>query len=300
MLHVKGVQGVEMKKYLVLAAALALLALICPAPAVYHQEAALSVLARQSAQAETSSQEMPDAAEAAVQNGMLQVEILREAAENPYAGKRILIYHTHTYEAYEQMKDEPYDAIEKWRTDDSAHNVTAVGAALSASLTAMGFEVVHDATAFEVPSHDEAYERSLAMLEERAARGETYDLYIDLHRDAVASTSTIKRTVNIGGEEIARFMVVVGQGTTGGYEQKPDWQANKRIAGIITDALNEQCAGLARDVKIKTGRFNQHIADCCILIECGMNCNTLEQAIAGVPYLAQAIAAVFDQETEAP
>ncbi len=220
-----------------------------------------------------------------------QFEVIRETpAPPPWSGKRVLIYHTHTYEAYTQRADQPYKQTEKWRTADEAHNVVAVGRALASALTALGVEVVHDATTFEPPNLDTAYARSETMLEERLAAGESYDLYIDLHRDAVASTSTIRRTVQFGGEEIARFMVLVGMGTTGGYAEKPDWEANQRIANMITSAMNQQVDGICRDVKIKTGRFNQHIANCCVLIECGMSSNTLPQVIAGVPYLAQAIA----------
>lgn len=231
-------------------------------------------------------------------NTMLQVEILRESATlpPPYSNKRVLIYHTHTYEAYEQAEDDPYKQIEKWRTSDAGHNVVAVGKALAAALQALGIQVVHDTTAYEPPTLEDAYNRSLEMLEERGASGEKYDLYIDLHRDAIASSSTIRRTVNIGGVDVARFMVLIGKGTTGGYAVKPDWEKNLVLAECITAALNQQCENLARDVKIKTGRFNQHIADCCVLIECGMNTNTLEEVLAGIPYLAEAIAYALSSE----
>lgn len=226
------------------------------------------------------------------------VEILHEESEQPAQQIKILIYHTHTYEAYEQRTETPYIETEKWRTKDTKHNVVAVGDALAASLRALGAEVVHDTTAFEPPSIDQAYERSRLMLEKRIAAGESYDLYIDLHRDAISSQSTIKRTVNISGENIARFMVLVGKGTTGGYEHKPDWERNLLVAQTITDAMNAQCDGLARNVKIKTGRFNQHISDSCILIECGMNTNTLEEVLAGIPYLADAIKTALSDVTE--
>lgn len=220
---------------------------------------------------------------------VFHAEVIREVDARP----RVLIYHTHTYEAYEQVEGEKYKALEKWRTADSTHNVIAVGQALAANLNALGIDVVHDTTAFEPPTLDDAYTRSLVMLENRRAAGESYDLYIDLHRDAIASTSTLRRTVTIGGTDVARFMLLVGKGTTGGYAQKPNWEANLRIARAITDSLNAQCESLARDVKIKTGRFNQHVADCCVLIECGMNTNTLAEVLAGVPYLAEAIAGVL-------
>ncbi len=257
--------------------------------AAYAEEGFQVEVAPQQEDAATASE---DAAET-----MLQVEILRDSVSQPtYAGKKVLIYHTHTYEAYEQVEGQTYQQIEKWRTADSAHNVTAVGAALAASLRAMNIQVEHDTSAFEPPNLDDAYDRSLMMLEQRQAQGEKFDLYIDLHRDAIASTSTIKRTVNISGEEVARFMVLVGKGTTGGYAEKPDWEANLAVAQKITNSLNEQCPNLARDVKIKTGRFNQHVSDSCVLIECGMNTNTLAEVLAGVPYLAQAIAEALSIE----
>lgn len=226
----------------------------------------------------------------------LKVEILKPANEVQAAPKRILIYHTHTYEAYEQDPENPYVQLEKWRTKDETHNIIAVGRALSASLQALGFDVTHDTTAFEPPTLTDAYARSLSMLEKRQQDGEQYDLYIDLHRDAIASTTSIRRTVSVGDTQIVRFMVLVGQGTTGGYAEKPDWQANKQIADGITQALNAQIEGLARDVKIKTGRFNQHVDDCCVLIECGTNWNTLEEVLSGIPYLAQAIQTTLMQE----
>lgn len=216
-------------------------------------------------------------------------EVLPQAYPVDQQRKRILIYHTHTYEAYEQSTDDIYRETERWRTDDPDHNVVAVGRALSAALKTYGIDVVHDTTKFEPPTLDSAYQRSLQMLQNRISQGERYDLYLDIHRDAIADTSNIKRTVQIGDLKIARFMVLVGKGTTGGYAEKPDWEENLRIAQMLTDHLNMQCSNLARNVKVKTGRYNQHIDEGCILIECGMNSNTLDEVLAGIPYLAQAI-----------
>lgn len=219
------------------------------------------------------------------------VEVIRETEQPAQLGKRVLIYHTHTWEAFDQVEGNRYEETEKWRSKDNRVNMVAVGDALTAALQALGCEVVHDDTAFEPPDLSTAYQRSLTMLEQRQAAGEQYDLYIDLHRDAVGSASTLKRTVNVGGGEVARFMVLVGKGQA--YDDKPDWQANYAIAEALTQSLNRQVEGLCRDVKVKTGRFNQHIAPCCVLIECGLNYNTLEQVLRGIPYLAQAIAEVL-------
>lgn len=219
------------------------------------------------------------------------IEVL-SVAEEKEEPLRVLIYHTHTYEAFEQVQDDPYRETEKWRTADSDHNMVRVGAELAALLRSLGMEVTHDATAFEPPSLSSAYTRSLEMIRSRQAAGESYDLYIDLHRDAYAASYGGSNTVSVGGTPAARLMLLVGKGegqTGQGFAEKPDWESNLAIAQKITDALNEQADGLCRDVCIKTGRFNQHVADACILIEAGNNKNTLSEVLSAMPYLADAI-----------
>ena len=218
------------------------------------------------------------------------IRLLRSETENPR--KRVLIYHTHTYEAYEQTPDDPYQETEKWRTADNAHNVVRVGEELAALLRGLGIEVVHDVTAFEPPNLSSAYTRSLEMLQGRQAAGERYDLYLDLHRDAYAESQTGPNTVSVGGVEAAKLMVLIGKGegqTSEGFDQRPDWEANLAIAQTMTDCLNAQADGLCRDVCLKSGRFNQHVAVGCVLVEAGNNRNTLEEVLAAMPYLADAV-----------
>lgn len=224
------------------------------------------------------------------EGAVFAIEVLGSTVETPRP--RVLIYHTHTYEAYEQTKDQPYKETEKWRTADSAHNVVRVGEELAGLLRGLGMEVVHDVTAFEPPSLSSAYARSLEMLERRSRLGESYDLYIDLHRDAYAASYSGPNTVSLNGTEAAKLMLLIGKGegqTGQGFEEKPDWKANLAVAQTITDALNQQCEGLCRKVCLKSGRYNQHVANRCILIEAGNNRNTLSQVLAAMPYLADAI-----------
>ena len=49
---------------------------------------------------------------------------------------------------------------------------------------------------------------------------------------------------------------------------------------------------------LKNGRYNQHVADCCVLIEVGNNYNTLEEALAAMPFLANAICALADGQIQ--
>jgi len=210
--------------------------------------------------------------------------------------KRVLIYHSHTYEAFAQVDGNRYQETETWRTADSAHNMIRVGEELAALLRSLGIQVTHDVTAFEPPSLSSAYTRSLAMLEKRIADGENYDLYIDLHRDAYAASYGGGNTVSVAGTDVAKLMLLIGKGEGAigqGYDVRPDWQANLAIAQAVTDELNSHTPGLCRDVCIKSGRFNQHIAPACILVEAGNNRNTLSEVLAAMPYLADAIAQVL-------
>ena len=156
--------------------------------------------------------------------------------------------------------------------------------------------MVHDETAFEPPVLSSAYARSLEMLRSRQALGERYDLYIDLHRDAFIASYSGGNTVSLGGTEVAKLMLLIGkgEGATGqGFDEKPDWERNLAIAQQITHSLQDQHQALCREVSVKTGRYNQHIAPCCILVEAGNNRNTLAEVLAAMPYLADAIAEIL-------
>ena len=223
------------------------------------------------------------------------------AQSTPQPGAfRVLIYHTHTYEAYTATEAYPYTSKEKWRTSSPDRNVVAVGSYLTKLLTDAGVSVTHDTTPYEPPKLSTAYQRSLEMLQKRQQNGESYDLYIDLHRDAY-SKGNGPNTVDTPSGASARLLMLIGKGTgqTGaGYDIKPDWESNRTIAQTLTNRLNLQCEGICRPVSLKSGRYNQHVAPCCVLIEVGNNQNTLEEALAAMPYLANAICALADGQIE--
>lgn len=231
----------------------------------------------------------PSATEPPEGDGFTLEVIQSQTMESP---GRILIYHTHTYEAYEKQQDMQYEETSQWRTANPDYNVVRVGRELAALLRGLGFEVVHDVTAFEPPVLDSAYTRSLDMLLARREQGEAYDLCIDLHRDAYVKGQSSSNTVTFGGSELARLMFLIGKGegqTGKGFDEKPDWEKNLVYAQKITDELNRQIPGLCKDVMLKSGRFNQHVSVGCLLVEVGNNRNSLEEALSSMPYLADAI-----------
>ena len=204
----------------------------------------------------------------------------------------ILIYHTHTTEAYTQTETETYREAGKWRTKDNTKNVVAVGEALKDILEReYGFHVIHDTTDHAPPKLATAYERSLMTMEKYHEEYPSIILFIDLHRDAYATDHAPCDYLIINGVETARLMLVVGKGEK--YDDKPYYESNIAFAKRITDHLNSIESDLCRPIRVKTGRYNQHVAPNCILVEVGHNANTLSQAMAAMPYLAESIAFSF-------
>ena len=205
--------------------------------------------------------------------------------------KRVYIYHTHTYEAYEMDAENKYTPTETWRTADHDYNMVRVGAELAARLREAGIFVQHDTTDYEPPRLSTAYSRSLEGLQKAAEEG--YDLYIDLHRDSY-SKGNGPNVIQVDGKNAARLLILIGQGTGSGLDEKPDWEANQKAAQRISDALNERAEGLCRGVSLKSGRYNQQAATPSMLIEVGNNKNTLPEALNAMEPLARAICQYFD------
>jgi len=198
---------------------------------------------------------------------------------------RILIYHTHTNEAYRKAPGDTYQETEAWRTADQSHSVVRVGEVLGELLEDRGFDVIHDVTNHEPPDLGTAYERSLKTIE---GYPKNFDLYIDLHRDAY--TPVVYKTISVkaGGADAAQLMFLVGNGK--GFDDDPAYYPRNLVfAKKLTGRLNQRSPGICQDVLVKNGRYNQHLG-LSILVEAGHNRNTLMEAVASMPFLADAIA----------
>lgn len=206
----------------------------------------------------------------------------------------VLIYHTHTTEAYRQVDGEEYKESSSWRTNDADKNIVAVGEVLKTELEKYGFNVLHDTTDHEPPKLATAYSRSILTMEKYKAKYPDIDIYIDVHRDAAGDSTSTDDYVTIDGEECARLMFVVGKGTAASVTgEKPNWQANYALAQSITEELESIKKGFTREIRLKPGRYNQHVSDMCLLVEVGHNMNTLTQAKNSAKQLAKAMSEVI-------
>lgn len=238
-----------------------------------------------------ADEEIPD--EIKVQISQIKDEL--EPVEISGEGPQILIYHSHSREAYSQNSEDKYVETVKWRTKDTLHNVIRVGEELAKELKEKyGISVLHDRTDHENP-YSSSYPNSLKTIMKRMDEYSSLKMFIDVHRDGFESKSRKKETVTIDGKKVAKVMVVVGtgEGSVGGFKDKPKWQENYKLAKKITDEINKLHPGLAKPVLVKTGRYNQHVSTNAILIEMGSNLNPLDEVLRAVPYVAKAIKEVF-------
>ena len=217
----------------------------------------------------------------------LQLDPAGEVDIAASSAPRVLIYHTHTHEAYEQAADDPYVALEAWRTADAQHSVVRVGAELAQLLRERGCEVVHDTTDHELDDLSTAYARSEQTL---LSYDEPFDLYIDLHRDAYVEGMG-ENVLRADGVDYAKLMMLIGEGEN--FDVKPHFAENYAFACALTDALNAATPGICRDVLVKTNRYNQHVGVYAILVEVGNNRNTLVEALNAMQPLAEAISGIL-------
>jgi len=215
-------------------------------------------------------------------------------------GPQILIYHTHSLEAYRQDPNNRYEAIAAFRSSDLNNTVVSVGEVLARSLEEKGIPVVHDKTNHEQYSwKDGLYPRSLETIKKNMEKYDSLKIFLDIHRNYDESLKDPdKEVVVINGERVAKFFVLIGtgEGISGGFSQKPNWRENYKFALKITNKANEKYPGLAGDIKVKTGRYNQHVSTNAVLIEIGNHLTTLEEAKRTAAYLAEILSEIIERE----
>ena len=196
----------------------------------------------------------------------------------------VLIYHTHTDEAY-LKGDKNYVETSVGRSLDQNYNVVAVGAYLKQALEEKGFAVIHDKTDNVSESFSNAYQKSYDTIKQYIG---TVDIYIDLHRDAYYGQD---RDVAFSGEVYSHICFVVANGQN--YSQKPNWKENYALALSLTEQVNSIVPDMANDIIFKSARYNQHVSTSSLLIEMGHEENDIEAVKRSAKIVAQAFAEFY-------
>lgn len=191
---------------------------------------------------------------------------------------RILIYHTHTTEAFKPANNDSFY---------EQYNIVGIGDVLKKELEKnYNIEVVHDKTIHNT-SYVESYKRSGETLDRYLTEIDDFDLILDLHRDSLDNKSLV--TENIDGKNVAKLMLVVAK-------NNPNYLENDELATDLTNLANDLYPGLARNVFYYdrgSNAFNQTKSSKLALVEVGAQLNTVEEAINSVKLLSTVIGEYF-------
>lgn len=222
------------------------------------------------------------------------VDIGAELAKQPdvkiqkNASPQVLIYHTHTTEAFDGVT----------RTTDKSKSVCAVGDQIAKQLQAAGIGVIHDTTYHDYPAYNGSYNRSIVTMQKDLKQYPSIQVTIDLHRDAMTRSdgTRLKPTAVVNGKKAAQVMIISGCDDTGdlGF---PDWEYNLRIALRIQKSMADLYPDLGRPLNFCARRYNENLTHGSLLVEIGTDANTLEEAVYGGELFGKALATTLSQLT---
>ena len=217
------------------------------------------------------------------------MEIDMTMAKQEGEGPQILIYHTHSQEAFA-------DSV----PGDVNTGIVGVGECLTKILTEQyGYRVLHHTGQYDVETRDNAYSRALPAVEQILAENPSIQVIIDLHRDEVAEET--KLVTDIQGRPTARFMFFNGLSRTRktgdiDYLANENQEANLAFSFQMQLKAAEYYPGLTRRIYLKGYRYNMHLRPRTLLVELGAQNNTVEEAINACDPLAHILDMVLKGE----
>lgn len=204
-------------------------------------------------------------------------------------GPQILIYHTHSQEAFA-------DSV----PGDVNTGIVGVGEYLTKVLTEQyGYRVLHHTGQYDVETRDNAYSRALPEVEQLLAKNPSIQVVIDLHRDEVAQDTIL--VTELQGRPTAKFMFFNGLSRTRktgdiDYLRNENQEANLAFSFQMQLKAAEYYPGLTRRIYLKGYRYNMHLCPRTLLVELGAQNNTYEEAINACDPLAHILDMVLGGE----
>lgn len=204
-------------------------------------------------------------------------------------GPQILIYHTHSQEGF-------VDSV----PGDNSTTIVGVGEYLALLLREKGYDVMHVTSVYDLvdgkldrnEAYSKAYDEISVILEEYPS----IQSVIDLHRDGVKEGTRLVTQIN--GKTMARFMFFNGLSRTKkngsiDYLYNPYIQDNLALTLKLKLVSEQYYPGLARNIYLKSLRYNLHLSDKALLIEAGAQTNTLQEMLNTMEPLSDVLDKVF-------
>ncbi len=134
-----------------------------------------------------------------------------------------------------------------------------------------------------------AYYNAALAIREALTLAPSISYILDIHRDSVTfPDGTVYAPVtDADGVRSAQLMFVVGTDEAGA--DHPGWRDNLALALHLQTALSDRYPTLMRDVNLRSASFNEQYAKGSLLIEAGAAGCTLDEALASVDLLADAL-----------
>lgn len=191
----------------------------------------------------------------------------------------VLIMHTHTTEAYQNVEFDYFDKTYNTRTTDNTKNVTRVGDEIEKQLKAAGIGVIHNKTLHDYPSYNGAYGRSATTVKKILKENPTIKIVLDVHRDAIQpnADTMIAPVTTIDGKRAAQVMII--SGCDDGTMNMPKYMENLKFSVALERQLEKDYKTLTRPILFDYRKYNQDLTTGSILLEMGGHANTLQEAI---------------------
>lgn len=204
-------------------------------------------------------------------------------------GPQILIYHTHSQEGF-------VDSV----PGDPSTTIVGAGEYLAELLRNRGYKVMHVTSVYDLIDGEldrsEAYSRAEEEISQILAEHPSIQSVIDLHRDGVAEGTRLVTELN--GKMMARFMFFNGLSRTRKngpieYLHNPYIEDNLALTLQLKLTCDQYYPGLARNIYLKSLRYNLHLSPKALLIEAGAQTNTLQEILNTMEPLADVLDTVF-------
>ena len=207
----------------------------------------------------------------------------------------ILIYHSHTTEAY-ALIDSGYYISSDSRSKDNSRNVVRVGDELAEYLKKAGFNVIHD-TKIHDTDYNSSYDSSRKTVEYYLEKYPSIEITIDLHRDDItySNKTKVKPTAKVNGKKAARMMIISGC-EWGRVKHFPDWEYNLRFDLAVQQKACELYPGLMRPILFSERKYNMYETHNSFLLEIGTDANTLDEACYSARLFGKALGDLLNEE----
>lgn len=208
-------------------------------------------------------------------------------------GPKILIYHTHSQEAFRDS--------EKGKTSDT---IMGMGAHLAELLNEKyGIETLHHEGVYDLIDgkldRSKAYQLAEPDIRKILDENPSIEVVIDLHRDGVKESTHLM--TEIDGKKTAQIMFFNGMSRTKAngdieYLHNPYIEDNLAFSLQMQLYATEKYPGLTRRIYLKSYRYNMHLMPKTLLIEAGAQTNTVAEMKNSMKVLAEILYGVLTGE----